>query len=322
MQVFALPEVEYVGEEGSKEDGGASSAEVSAERAADGAVVPEEADDEAHREGVFWFVVPAPPQDRPLPSSSASSAPPIPISPSRDSLASSNLSRFVSSTTCSICIEEFEPGERLRVLPRCDHLFHTECILPWLTERQGEFGCRGSRGREWRCPGDFVFVSPSMPRVEFTFFANHALFSPLLRCPAVLRRGQDAAPTARFPSSPMRSSASAALDVAPRRDRRRGARRPTGGGASLNRDRRRDRPLPLWHPRWKGATAATTEPTCRIPPRCRSRASTAYRTAGAPWSPTPRTTRERTSRMQRGRPSCRCCEPSLRTPRLRGRPAS
>lgn len=40
-------------------------------------------------------------------------------------------------TTCSICIEEFESGERLRMLPRCKHVFHTECILPWLTERQG-----------------------------------------------------------------------------------------------------------------------------------------------------------------------------------------
>jgi len=40
-------------------------------------------------------------------------------------------------TTCSICIDEFEAGERLRILPRCKHVFHTQCILPWLTERQG-----------------------------------------------------------------------------------------------------------------------------------------------------------------------------------------
>lgn len=40
-------------------------------------------------------------------------------------------------TTCSICIEEFENGERIRVLPRCRHGFHYECIKPWLTERQG-----------------------------------------------------------------------------------------------------------------------------------------------------------------------------------------
>lgn len=39
-------------------------------------------------------------------------------------------------TTCSICIEDYESGERIRLLP-CGHAFHTECILPWLTNRQG-----------------------------------------------------------------------------------------------------------------------------------------------------------------------------------------
>ena len=40
-------------------------------------------------------------------------------------------------STCSICIDDFEHGEKLRMLPRCRHIFHTDCILPWLTERQG-----------------------------------------------------------------------------------------------------------------------------------------------------------------------------------------
>ncbi|KAG7364029.1 ring finger domain containing protein [Nitzschia inconspicua] len=40
------------------------------------------------------------------------------------------------STMCSICIDDFEHGEMVRLLPRCGHAFHTECILPWLTERQ------------------------------------------------------------------------------------------------------------------------------------------------------------------------------------------
>jgi hypothetical protein len=44
---------------------------------------------------------------------------------------------YTISTTCSICIEEFEEGEKVRLLPRCGHGFHTECILPWLTNRQG-----------------------------------------------------------------------------------------------------------------------------------------------------------------------------------------
>mmetsp|Transcript_15624 Transcript_15624/g.31975 ORF Transcript_15624/g.31975 Transcript_15624/m.31975 type:complete len:1001 (+) Transcript_15624:190-3192(+) len=40
-------------------------------------------------------------------------------------------------TTCSICIDEFEEGEKIRLLPLCGHGFHTECILPWLKDRQG-----------------------------------------------------------------------------------------------------------------------------------------------------------------------------------------
>lgn len=40
-------------------------------------------------------------------------------------------------TTCSICIDEFEEGEKIRLLPLCGHAFHTECIMPWLQDRQG-----------------------------------------------------------------------------------------------------------------------------------------------------------------------------------------
>jgi hypothetical protein len=40
-------------------------------------------------------------------------------------------------TMCSICIDEFEVGERLTLLPRCQHAFHRDCIMPWLMERQG-----------------------------------------------------------------------------------------------------------------------------------------------------------------------------------------
>ena len=40
-------------------------------------------------------------------------------------------------TMCSICIDNFEDGERIRILPKCNHGFHTDCLMPWLTERQG-----------------------------------------------------------------------------------------------------------------------------------------------------------------------------------------
>lgn len=41
----------------------------------------------------------------------------------------------INITCCSICLDEYEDGEMVRMLP-CGHVFHTDCILPWLTERQ------------------------------------------------------------------------------------------------------------------------------------------------------------------------------------------
>jgi len=38
-------------------------------------------------------------------------------------------------TMCSICIDDFEDGEEILILPKCRHGFHTMCIKPWLTER-------------------------------------------------------------------------------------------------------------------------------------------------------------------------------------------
>lgn len=38
------------------------------------------------------------------------------------------------SSTCSICINEFKQGDRLKVLPHCHHIFHSKCILHWLTD--------------------------------------------------------------------------------------------------------------------------------------------------------------------------------------------
>ena len=40
-------------------------------------------------------------------------------------------SKVVKETTCSICLVEFEENDEIRKL-RCDHVFHCECIDPWL----------------------------------------------------------------------------------------------------------------------------------------------------------------------------------------------
>ena len=50
---------------------------------------------------------------------------------------SSDPAHTTTCTMCSICIDDFENGETLILLPICKHAFHRECIHPWLLERQG-----------------------------------------------------------------------------------------------------------------------------------------------------------------------------------------
>lgn len=47
-------------------------------------------------------------------------------------------------TDCPICLAEFGEGEKVRVLPNCNHAFHMECIDKWLTSRSSCPMCRHS----------------------------------------------------------------------------------------------------------------------------------------------------------------------------------
>ncbi|KAK8685752.1 hypothetical protein V6N13_124787 [Hibiscus sabdariffa] len=38
----------------------------------------------------------------------------------------------VEVESCAICLEEYVKGEKVRVLPRCKHMFHKDCIEEWL----------------------------------------------------------------------------------------------------------------------------------------------------------------------------------------------
>jgi E3 ubiquitin-protein ligase ATL10/75/76/77/78 len=47
-------------------------------------------------------------------------------------------------TECAICLGEFVDGERVRLLPRCHHGFHVECIDMWLAAHSSCPICRSS----------------------------------------------------------------------------------------------------------------------------------------------------------------------------------
>ena len=44
---------------------------------------------------------------------------------------------YASCISCPVCLCDFEHGEEVKMLPKCGHLFHHDCIMPWLTEKKG-----------------------------------------------------------------------------------------------------------------------------------------------------------------------------------------
>ncbi|GAB2238944.1 hypothetical protein Droror1_Dr00024857 [Drosera rotundifolia] len=45
---------------------------------------------------------------------------------------------------CAVCLSAFEGHEMLRLLPRCGHAFHTQCVDPWLANHTTCPYCRGN----------------------------------------------------------------------------------------------------------------------------------------------------------------------------------
>ncbi len=39
---------------------------------------------------------------------------------------------LVQVTSCSICLEDFGKGQRVRELPKCGHVYHSHCVDRWL----------------------------------------------------------------------------------------------------------------------------------------------------------------------------------------------
>ncbi|KAL3529576.1 hypothetical protein ACH5RR_008898 [Cinchona calisaya] len=47
---------------------------------------------------------------------------------------SSNGNGSRSSLECAVCLENFKDGEKCRLLPKCNHCFHADCIDSWLAK--------------------------------------------------------------------------------------------------------------------------------------------------------------------------------------------
>ncbi|PKU69462.1 RING-H2 finger protein ATL72 [Dendrobium catenatum] len=50
----------------------------------------------------------------------------------------------ISTTECPICLVEFFGGEKVRLLPTCNHGFHVRCIDKWLSSHSSCPTCRHS----------------------------------------------------------------------------------------------------------------------------------------------------------------------------------
>ena len=45
--------------------------------------------------------------------------------------------------TCVICFSEFEKGDKILELPVCGHIYHTQCLTPWLEKKNNCAICKG-----------------------------------------------------------------------------------------------------------------------------------------------------------------------------------
>ncbi|KAF4374886.1 hypothetical protein F8388_015892 [Cannabis sativa] len=66
------------------------------------------------------------------------------------------------SLECAVCLNEFEDNETLRLIPKCDHVFHPDCIDAWLVSHSTCPVCRANLVPQ---PGE-------TPRLGYTTLAD------------------------------------------------------------------------------------------------------------------------------------------------------
>ncbi|KAK8947309.1 RING-H2 finger protein ATL5 [Platanthera zijinensis] len=62
---------------------------------------------------------------------------------------------------CSVCLNEFEEGEKIRRLPRCAHSFHIDCIDMWFSSHSSCPLCRAAVDLCSSCQREELISSPS-----------------------------------------------------------------------------------------------------------------------------------------------------------------
>lgn len=74
---------------------------------------------------------------------------------------------------CSVCLSLFKDGEKLCVMPKCEHVFHLECVNKWLAGHTTCPFCRAElAARPIELPGCANEVNRGVSRVEMGDVAN------------------------------------------------------------------------------------------------------------------------------------------------------
>lgn len=66
------------------------------------------------------------------------------------------------SLECAVCLSEFEDSETLRLIPKCDHVFHRDCIDAWLVSHSTCPVCRANLVPKPGEPTLALFVVPNI----------------------------------------------------------------------------------------------------------------------------------------------------------------
>lgn len=79
--------------------------------------------------------------------------------------AGNSPSSSASGTSCAICLVDFIDGDKIRVLPKCNHRFHVACIDKWLLSHSSCPTCRHRLRQKYSSESlpslDQIVVTPS-----------------------------------------------------------------------------------------------------------------------------------------------------------------